>query len=404
MAFNPFPSQVSPVEINDLPEKVSPVGNDEIQISDSENSNAAKKIKISSLPSGSGGGATSLDQLTDVSVPTPTNGQALVYNNTSSQWEAQTISSGGGVSSLDELTDVALAFESTGQVLLYSGASWVNSTLSKSSVGLSNVDNTSDINKPVSTATQTALNLKYNASNPSNYVNAAGAAAAAPVQSVASKTGAVTLVKGDVGLSNVDNTSDLNKPISTATQNALNNKENSITAGTTSQYFRGDKTFQTLDKSSVGLSDVDNTSDVDKPISSATQTALDAKQATLVSSTNIKTINGSSVLGSGDLIVTVPAYTVSQILALDINWNSAGIFYKDISANSTFTFSNVTEGKAISVILTNTGASSITITFPSGIFKELGAISIAASSAAVFSFIRANSKTYLASLRDLTNL
>ena len=34
------------------------------------------------------------------------------------------------------------------------------------------------------------------------------------------------------------------------------------------------------------------------------QTALDAKQATLVSATNIKTINGSSVLGSGDLVVS----------------------------------------------------------------------------------------------------
>jgi hypothetical protein len=45
-----------------------------------------------------------------------------------------------------------------------------------------------------------------------------------PVQSVAGKTGAVSLVKGDVGLGNVDNTSDANKPISTATQAALNLK------------------------------------------------------------------------------------------------------------------------------------------------------------------------------------
>jgi hypothetical protein len=72
----------------------------------------------------------------------------------------------------------------------------------------------------------------------------------APVQSVASKTGAVTLVKGDVGLSNVD-----------------------------------------------------NTADTDKPISSATQSALNAKQATLVSGTNIKTINGDSLLGSGNITV-----------------------------------------------------------------------------------------------------
>ncbi|SDJ95957.1 hypothetical protein SAMN04487898_105155 [Pedobacter sp. ok626] len=36
----------------------------------------------------------------------------------------------------------------------------------------------------------------------------------------------ITLVKGDVGLANVDNTSDANKPVSTATQTALNLKAN----------------------------------------------------------------------------------------------------------------------------------------------------------------------------------
>jgi len=45
-----------------------------------------------------------------------------------------------------------------------------------------------------------------------------------PVASVAGKTGAVTLAKGDVGLGNVDNTSDASKPVSTATQTALNAK------------------------------------------------------------------------------------------------------------------------------------------------------------------------------------
>jgi len=44
------------------------------------------------------------------------------------------------------------------------------------------------------------------------------------VASVAGKTGEVSLSKADVGLSNVDNTSDANKPISTATQEALNSK------------------------------------------------------------------------------------------------------------------------------------------------------------------------------------
>lgn len=60
------------------------------------------------------------------------------------------------------------------------------------------------------------------------YFTTARAASAAPVQSVAGKTGAVTLTKADVGLGNVDNTSDANKPISTATQSALNGKQNSL--------------------------------------------------------------------------------------------------------------------------------------------------------------------------------
>jgi hypothetical protein len=57
-------------------------------------------------------------------------------------------------------------------------------------------------------------------------------------------------------------------------------------------------------KTALALNNVDNTSDADKPVSSATQTALDAKQATLVSGTNIKTINGTSVLGSGDITIS----------------------------------------------------------------------------------------------------
>lgn len=50
------------------------------------------------------------------------------------------------------------------------------------------------------------------------------------------------------------------------------------------------------------------------PISTATQTALDAKQATLVSGTNIKTINSTSLLGSGDISIAAnPAGTAGQI-------------------------------------------------------------------------------------------
>lgn len=74
-----------------------------------------------------------------------------------------------------------------------------------------------------------------------------------------------------------------------------------------------------LTKSQVGLGNADNTSDANKPVSTATQTALDAKQATLVSGTTIKTINGSSVLGAGDLSVSAsdPSYTPGSFTVAD---------------------------------------------------------------------------------------
>ena len=58
--------------------------------------------------------------------------------------------------------------------------------------------------------------------------------------------GNIDLNKSDVGLGNVDNTSDLNKPISTATQTALNGKEPIIPTGTALQYIKGDKTLETF--------------------------------------------------------------------------------------------------------------------------------------------------------------
>jgi hypothetical protein len=50
-----------------------------------------------------------------------------------------------------------------------------------------------------------------------------------PVVSVNTETGAVVLDKADIGLGNVDNTSDADKPISDATQEALDDISTSIT-------------------------------------------------------------------------------------------------------------------------------------------------------------------------------
>lgn len=148
----------------------------------------------------------------------------------------------------------------------------------------------------------------------------------APVQSVASKTGAVTLVKGDVGLGNVDNTSDANKPISTATQTALNAKQDSLVSGTNIKTLEGQSLLGSgnidLSKSDVGLSNVDNTSDANKPISTATQTALDTKTAKLIT-TNRQTASYTLVLSDADKLVEM---NVGSANNLTIPLNSSVAF------------------------------------------------------------------------------
>ncbi len=63
---------------------------------------------------------------------------------------------------LDELHNVFIDTPLNNQGLVYETSTdlWKNKTIDKTFVGLGNVDNTSDANKPVSTATQTALNLR----------------------------------------------------------------------------------------------------------------------------------------------------------------------------------------------------------------------------------------------------
>lgn len=110
-------------------------------------------------------------------------------------------------------------------------------------IGLSNVDNTSDANKPVSgptaTAIANALQTHVNATNPHpqyattaqvTQIVTAQAGGPAPVQSVNGKQGAVTITKADIGLGNVANLSPADMPVSTAVAAALAGKIDSADA------------------------------------------------------------------------------------------------------------------------------------------------------------------------------
>jgi hypothetical protein len=89
--------------------------------------------------------------------------------------------------------------------------------------------------------------------------------------------------------------------------------EPSIAAGTTAQYWRGDKSWQVLDKAAVGLSNVDNTADASKPVSTPAQAALDLK-APLLSPVFTGTPQvPTAVPGDNDQSIASTAFVASAI-------------------------------------------------------------------------------------------
>ena len=167
--------------------------------------------------------------------------------------------------------------------------------LNSTDVGLGNVDNTRDLDKPISTRVSAALNEKVDKSIRVNNK---------------SLTQDVVIEKSDIGLGRVDNTGDMEKPVSNAVQQALDDKVSKVpgkdlvedadiaklkqlrtreeldelvktvlqtlkTVGETHTARKDNPHNVTKDQ--VGLGSVDDTSDLDKPISNAVQEELDKK-------------------------------------------------------------------------------------------------------------------------------
>jgi hypothetical protein len=193
---------------------------------------------------------------------------------------------------LQELHNVLINGITNGQVIQYELATqlWKNHTLTKTDVGLGNVPNTdatnpanivqtasyrfvTDTEKSTWNGKQDALGFTpENVTNKSTTTTLGTSDTLYPTQNAvksyvdtaitgATVPDATTLTKGKIKLAG-----DLSGTADLPTVPGLAGKEPTITAGTTSQYYRGDKTFQTLDKTAVGLSNVDNTSDLSKDL------------------------------------------------------------------------------------------------------------------------------------------
>lgn len=355
-------------------------------------------------------------------------------------------------------------------------------SVTKSQIGLSNVDNTSDVNKPVSSATQTALNTKANASEvytkteidtltldyyteaeinqfledysttsqtatllqgkadlengkvklsqlPDSvlgqveYKGLWNASTNTPdlttvlpsgkyyitsvtgtfnsvvyevgdwilsngtswdkvdntdaVSSVNGYTGNVVLTKSDLSLGNVDNTSDLSKPLSTAAINALGNKADkattlsgygitdaiSSTASQTAKYVliapngaNGAPTFRLLLASDIPTLNQNTTG------SSGSCTGNSATATTLATARNI---NGVSFNGSADITVGVSGDNITWATA-----STAGKF--DTSTTTPTSTNRLNYGGYIYPTYINLTGSDDTTTASSHYFVETG--------------------------------
>lgn len=334
-----------------------------------------------------------LEELHNVLISNPQNKQVIAYDSADQLYKNITLA----IADISGLQSAISAKQDTlisgttiktleNQSLLGSG----NIDLTKSDVGLSNVDNTSDFNKPISTATQTALNSKENTSNkdqPSGYAGLDGSGKINPnqlpalaitdtfvinsqaamlaltaevgdvsvrtdlnksfilktspatvlanwqelltptdtVTSVYGRSGAVTAQSGDYTADQITETTN-NKILTAAERTKLSGIATGATANSTDSQLR-DRTTHTGTQTSSTISDFATTvrgivltglSLVTGGVISATDsilvalgklqnqiTSLDtSKQDTLVSGTNIKTLEGQSLLGSGNIDLT----------------------------------------------------------------------------------------------------
>lgn len=208
------------------------------------------------------------------------------------------------------------------------GTGATTAVAARANLGLGNVDNTADTDKPISTATQAALNLKANVAD----VNAALAlkATVSALEAHMAVTADTTMLATKAALTDLNNYAPINSPTFTGTVSGI-------------------------DKSMVGLGSVDNTSDAAKPISAATETALSTK-APIASPALIGVPTAPTAApGTNSTQIATTAYTTAAIAAATA---ASGV------ADNSITSAKIANGAVTDAKITSVAGSKITGVIP----------------------------------------
>jgi hypothetical protein len=203
---------LSDSKISALPTKATPIGADATNILDSAAANADRKITLSSLP---------ISTATQTALNTKMTGNAAIV----------------------AATKTKITYDTKG--LVTSGADATTADIADST------------NKRYVTDVQLTVISNTSGTNTGDQDLSTLALKATTISTTAPLTGGGDL-SANRTLSIPAATTSVDGYLTSTDWTTFNNKEPSISAGTIAQYWRGDKSWQTLDKAAVGLSNVPN--------------------------------------------------------------------------------------------------------------------------------------------------
>ena len=99
-----------------------------------------------------------LDNLSNVNVPSPTNGHFLKYVSSASEWQSASVPT---INNLNDIGDVTITAVVSGQILKWNGTQWINDTPSAGGAAINSLDDVADV---TITSASNGQFLKWNGS------------------------------------------------------------------------------------------------------------------------------------------------------------------------------------------------------------------------------------------------